>query len=392
MTPEIASLVERQHVIVCCGTGGVGKTTAAAAFAVEAARRGRRAVVVTIDPARRLGDTLGIETLSNAAHEIERHLWSEDRHDEGAGRLSALMLDARSTFDGLVTRHARSETQAARILENRFYRNVAGALSGTQEYMAMERLHELHEESRYDLIVVDTPPTRHALDFLDAPSRLLRLLDNRMFKLLTAPTRPSLRAASTVVQTFLHATARVVGAEAIDDVVTFLRAFEGMEQGFRRRAGRVAELLAEGSTSFVLVTTPRRAAVEEAQFFARKLGRGGLRVDALVVNRMHPDFSPAGDHEPWAPAPATPAGAVGEADVQAAAARIAASFATLADLSRIATRERRIAADAAARVGSPAVAHVPLLPTDVHDFTSLAEVGRHLFAHALGQGTRDAPG
>ena len=152
------------------------------------------------------------------------------------------MLDTETTFDGLVVRYAKDEEQVDRILENRFYRNIAGALSGTQEYMAMEKLHELHEDGGYDLIVVDTPPTRHALDFLDAPNRLIRLLDNRIFRLLMMPTRAYLRVAGAAVQTFLRRVTKVVGAEVVDDVVAFFRAFEGMEQGFRDRAavGRAA--------------------------------------------------------------------------------------------------------------------------------------------------------
>ncbi len=189
-----AELVEQRHVVVCCGTGGVGKTTTAATFAIEGARRGRNAVVVTIDPAKRLANTLGLEHLSNSAHEIARELWDpEGDAVQGGGRLHALMLDTETTFDQLVQTYARNDEQATGILSNRFYRNIAGALSGTQEYMAMEKLHELHDRGGFDLIVVDTPPTRHALDFLDAPRRLTRMLDNRIFRMLMVPTRGVVR-------------------------------------------------------------------------------------------------------------------------------------------------------------------------------------------------------
>ena len=201
-----------------------------------------------------------------------------------------MMLDTKSTFDQLVTGNANTADQAQRILDNRFYRNVSGALGGTQEYMAMEKLHELHEHGNFDLIVIDTPPTRHALDFLDAPRRLLRLLDNRIFRMLMMPTRAYLKVASVAVQTFLRTVARVVGSEAIDDVVSFFRAFEGMEVGFRDRALAVEALLAAPETGFVLVTSPRRDAMEEAQFFARQLERTGKTIDALIVNRVHPSF------------------------------------------------------------------------------------------------------
>ena len=221
------------------------------------------------------------------------------------------MLDTKSTFDHLVTANAATPDQAQRILDNRFYRNVSGALGGTQEYMAMEKLHELHESGDYDLIVVDTPPTRHALDFLDAPRRLVHLLDNRIFRMLMMPTRAYLRVASVAVQTFLRTVARVVGSEVIDDVVAFFRAFEGMEAGFRDHALAVEELLGASDTAFVLVSSPRRDAIEEAQFFARQLERGGQQIDALIVNRVHPLFGnrsavrPARRRRPSsAPAPA----------------------------------------------------------------------------------------
>ena len=202
--------------MICCGSGGVGKTTTAAVIAQEAARRGRDAVVVTIDPAKRLANALGLDALSDTPSEVPRDLWDPDGTAPASGRLSALMLDTKTTFDQLVTRYAAGEEQAERILDNGFYRNVSGALSGTQEYMAMEKLYELHEGGGYEIIVVDTPPTRHALDFLDAPDRLLRMLDNRIFRLLMMPTRAYLKVASVAVQTFLRTVSRVVGSEVVE--------------------------------------------------------------------------------------------------------------------------------------------------------------------------------
>jgi anion-transporting ArsA/GET3 family ATPase len=277
----IAELVEGRRILVCCGSGGVGKTTTAAVLALEGARLGRRAVVVTIDPAKRLADALGMESLSNTAHKIE---------GDWPGELWALMLDTKHTFDALISRYAASPEQAAAIVENRFYRNIAGALSGTQEYMAMEKLYELNDDDRFDLIVVDTPPTRNALDFIDAPRRLTRMLDNRIFRWLMMPTRAYLRAVSVATQAFLRTISRVVGSEVIQDVVNFFRAFEGMEEGFRGRAQEVLDLLADERTAFILVTSPRRDAVEEGVFFAEKLHDAHLDVQALIVNRMHPRF------------------------------------------------------------------------------------------------------
>jgi anion-transporting ArsA/GET3 family ATPase len=371
---KFAELVDTRHVVVCCGTGGVGKTTTAATLAIEGARRGRDAVVVTIDPAKRLANTLGLEHLSNNPHEIPRSLWRGDDDPAVHGRLHALMLDTKSTFDQLVEQYAEDEDQAQRILANTFYRNVAGALSGTQEYMAMEKLYELHAAGTFDLIVVDTPPTRHALDFLDAPRRLTRLLDNRIFRLLMTPTRPALRVTGAAAQAFLRTVARVVGREVIDDVIAFFRAFEGMEAGFRYRANEVMALLGAPETAFVLVTTPRRDAVEEGEYFADRLTEHGMVVEALVVNRVHPHYTESSPGELRARAAEIRA-RDGHGD---AAARLAARFVNLADLEEVAERERRELAGLEDRLGNAAVAHVPELDHDVFDFAALHAVGRHL--------------
>ena len=376
----LAELVRERAVLVCCGTGGVGKTTTAAVLALVAARAGRDAVVVTIDPAKRLADTLGLEELGNVAHEIPRERWDPTETASPGGRLSALMLDTRSTFDALVGRYASSAEQAERILENRFYRNIAGALSGTQEYMAAEKLYELHEEGGHDLIVVDTPPTRHALDFLDAPARLTRLLDNRIFRFLMVPARAGLRVAGVAVQAFFRAVGKVVGAEVIEDIVAFFRAFEGMEQGFRERAATVRELLADAGTGFVLVTTPRRDSVEEAEFFADRLRASEITVAGLVVNRVHPQFpttTPVDALRARARDLTDRADAV-TGEGRAAVLRLAVRYDNLADYAELAGREREQLDDAAHRIGASAVAFIPSLAHDVVDFAALDAVARHL--------------
>jgi anion-transporting ArsA/GET3 family ATPase len=345
---SLSDLVRERTIIVCCGSGGVGKTTTAATLALEAARQGRRACVVTIDPAKRLADALGLESLSNTPGRIAGD-WSGDLH--------ALMLDTKSTFDALVTQYAATPEQAEAILANRLYRNMAGALSGTQEYMAMEKLYELAAGGDYDLIVIDTPPTRNALDFLDAPRRLTRFLDNRIFKLLMMPTRAYLKAVSFATQTFLRTISKVVGGEVVADAVAFFQAFEGMEQGFRDRANEVLAMLKAPTTAFVLVTSPRRDAVEEAEFFADQLQQSGIAVDGLVVNRLHPSF---GD----APVPE------GLGDLST----------NLADFRRIAEREEHHFEALAGRISPAPVARVPFLAEDVHDLEGLAVVGEHLFA------------
>jgi anion-transporting ArsA/GET3 family ATPase len=376
----LAPLVREQHVLVCCGTGGVGKTTTAAVLALGAARAGRDAVVVTIDPAKRLADTLGLEALGNITHEIDRGRWDPEGRAPATGRLSALMLDSRSTFDALVNRYARGPEQAERILENRFYRNIAGALSGTQEYMAMEKLYELHEEGGHDVIVVDTPPTRHALDFLEAPARLTRLLDNRIFRFLMVPARTGVRVAGVAVQAFFRAVGRVVGTEAIEDVVAFFRAFEGMEQGFRERASSVTALLAQPTTAFVLVTSPRRDAVEEAQFFADRLRGSELTVAGLVVNRVHPDFAQGIDTEGLSDRLAFVYERANTAsgESRGAAARLGRRYENLVDYASLARTERRQLDAAAARIGAAAVAHVPSLAHDIVDFAALDAVAAYV--------------
>lgn len=376
----LSDVVDHGRIAVCCGSGGVGKTTTAAVIAIEGARRGRRAVVVTIDPAKRLANALGLDGLTNEPHVIDPARWDPGHDRLPGGELSAMMLDTKSTFDDLVTLHAESEEQSRRILANNFYRNISGALSGTQEYMAMEKLHELHESGHFDLIVVDTPPSRHALDFLDAPARLLRLLNNPIFRLLMVPTRTGLKIAGAAVQAFIRTVSKVIGAAVVDDIVAFFRSFEGMEEGFRDRAARVVEILGQAETRFVLVTSPRRDAIEEARFFAEKIGDHDLAVDALVVNRVHPRFG-----EEMSAGLRARADSLRELDVTNRAAReardrLSARYRNLADFNEIAERERAQIETVRIRTRTAAVAFVPYLAHDVHDFTALAEVGRIMFA------------
>ncbi len=349
---RISDLAADKKVVVCCGSGGVGKTTSAAALAVHAARLGRTACVVTIDPARRLADALGLGELTNEPRQVAGN-WP--------GELWALMLDTKSTFDELLFKYASSPEQAQRIVANSLYRNVSGALSGTQEYMAMEKLHELHSTGQFDLIVIDTPPTRNALDFLDAPRRLTRLLDNRIFRLLIMPTTSYLRVVSAATQRVLRTIARVVGAEVVDDAVAFFEAFEGMEQGFRDRAQAVTELLSADSTAFIVVASPRRDATAEAVYFAEKLVEAGLGVDGVIVNRMQPAF---GDHEPALPDDASGALRALLANRNAFASLAESEHQQLDGLKRAA--------------GQAAIAYVPTLPDDVHDLGGLELVRDYL--------------
>jgi anion-transporting ArsA/GET3 family ATPase len=355
---SLSTTITGSSVIICCGPGGVGKTSVAAAIALGAAEMGRNACVVTIDPARRLADALGIESDANVAHLVDGP-WS--------GTLSAVMLDAASTFDELVARYAKDDDQVDRIKSNRLYQNLVGSLSGTQEYMATERLFALHQSGAFDLIVVDTPPSRHAVDFLSAPRRLTGFLDNRLFRVLVSQGTGSLRAVSMASQLLLRSISRVAGSEIIDDTIAFFRAFDGMEKGFRDRAKAVEELLGTASTTYILVATPRAAALSETTWLADRLFDEHHSIDALIVNRMTPvsanplsasiRLSPDPNSHQWN--------------------RLLENAAALGDLAR-AEQALLASSPICAEVGE--VKHVPTLNADVHDLDSLQLLSRHLLA------------
>jgi anion-transporting ArsA/GET3 family ATPase len=356
--------VHDADVIVCCGPGGVGKTTTAAVIGLHAARQGRRVVVVTIDPAKRLADALGLPGgLTGEPQQVER-----DR--TGDGELWAMMLDTPAMFERVVRANATDPEQADRIVQNRFYRNIAGALSGTQEYMASEALHELHGDERFDLVVVDTPPSRNALDFLEAPGVLTRFLDHKVFKLMMMPTRTGLKVFTFATQPILKAIGRVVGSDLLTDAVAFFQAFAGMDVGFRDRAEAVTRLLRQDSTRFLVVAAPQREVIEECAWFVDQLTEQGFEVSATVVNRLHPRF---GD------------GTVADAEQRAVTAAergepdLAALWSNLAQERRLAGAQRVALAPLVARAADRLV-EVPLLPDDVHDVVALDVLATHLFA------------
>ena len=355
---SLSATITDSAVIVCCGPGGVGKTSVAAAIALSAAEQGRKACVVTIDPARRLADALGIESIPNVAHLVDGP-WS--------GTLSAVMLDAASTFDELVSRYATNLDQAERIRSNRLYQNLVGSLSGTQEYMATERLFALHQSDVFDLIVVDTPPSRHAVDFLSAPRRLTGFLDNRLFRVLVSQGTGSLRAVSMASQLLLRSIARVAGSEIIDDTIAFFRAFDGMEKGFRDRAKAVEALLSSPSTAYALVTTPRAAALSETTWLAERLLSENHVIDTLVVNRMTPISASALSARRLA----------SDEPVALQWNRLVDNARTLVDL---ASAERALINTAPICSEVAEVRRIPTLGADIHDLDSLVALSRHLLS------------
>ena len=290
---DIDALIDdpRTRIVVCCGAGGVGKTTIAAALGLRAAESGRRVVVLTIDPARRLAQSLGLTTLDNTPRPVE------GIDDTRGGSLDAMMLDMKRTFDEVVEAHAAPD-KAKQILANPFYQAVSSSFAGTQEYMAMEKLGQLRLEAdrdpdnpRWDLIVVDTPPSRSALDFLDAPKRLGSFLDGRFIRLLAAPAKAGGRAYIKVfsagVNIVTATLAKVLGAQMLTDVQTFVAALDTMFGGFRQRADHTYALLKDGGTAFLVVAAPERDALREASFFVDRLDDDAMPLAGLVVNRMY---------------------------------------------------------------------------------------------------------
>lgn len=362
----VGEVLDQRRVVVCVGVGGVGKTTTAAALGLAAAARGKRAVVVTIDPARRLADALGLPGPADGGRPgtgLGRGKGLGDQPTsvpvDAPGQLWGVMLDPQATFDRLVHEQARSEQQARRILDNPIYRNLTTSLSGTHEYLAAEKLHELHADERFDLVIVDTPPARHALDVLDGPGRLIRFLDHRLYRSVLSPRRGVLKAVNTVTQSALRTMSRMVGADLVDDVIAFFAAFDGLDDEFRRRAAEVNELLLGPETGFVLVTSPRYQAMRESDWLLAELARRDVSVSAVVVNRATPDLGrpPAAESVPAALAP---------------------HLRAWQQLERMARAERRaIAALAAERPGLPLVL-VEERERPVNDLEGLARLGERL--------------
>ncbi|MGH3493121.1 MAG: ArsA family ATPase, partial [Sciscionella sp.] len=278
------------RIVVCCGSGGVGKTTTSAALAVRAAEQGRRVAVLTIDPARRLAQSLGVQRLDNAPRPVR------GVDTAAGGSLDAMMLDMKRTFDEVVTAHATPE-KAAQILDNGFYQALSSSFAGTQEYMAMEKLSQLHTEAlrtgRWDIIVVDTPPSRSALDFLDAPARLASFLDGRLIRLLLAPTRGPLRLLTAGFSLVSMTIGKVLGGQLLGEIQTFVAAFDTLFGGFRARAESTYQILRDPQTAFLVMAVPAADAIREATFFLDRLTADGIAPRGLVLNRVTADLGGA---------------------------------------------------------------------------------------------------
>lgn len=382
------------RVIVCCGSGGVGKTTSAAALALRAAERGRRVAVMTIDPARRLAQSLGLDELDNTPRAVAG-LGAEQQ--AGFGSLDAMMLDMKRTFDEVVQAHATPE-KAEQILANPFYVALSSSFAGTQEYMAMEKLGQLHAQRgrdgrpRWDLIVVDTPPSRSALDFLDAPERLGSFLDGRFIRLLLAPAKVGSRAYLKVVSKGMGvargALSKVLGTQLLDDVQTLVAALDTMFGGFRERADQTYALLQQPGTAFVVVASPERDALREAGYFVERLQADSMPLAGVVVNRMVRTLAPDLD--------ATEAERVaerllaepgdGQFDETSATGLLPGMLSLQAETARTAVRHEESARRFADRHPGVAMVHVPLAAVDVHDLEGLRDIGAALAGTSVGAG------
>lgn len=349
------------EVIVTCGTGGVGKTSIAAALGVVAAGLGRRAVVVTIDPARRLADAIGRGgELGNDPVRISL---------DAIGELWVCMLDVRATFDQLVRDTSATPDRAQEVLDNSFYRSMSKSLSGTRDYMAAERLYTLANDPRFDLVIVDTPPSRNALDFIESPERLARFLKHPIVRFLIAPGRGGLRLASAAMTPVLKVISSIVGSDALSGAVAFLRAFDGMQDEFTRRALSVAATLRGDHTSFVVVTAPAPDALTEADHFVSELSRLSIPLRLVVTNRMPPRFGSTTSVEQLGIADAT----TGE---ESAAHRILAGL-TL-DAERAEERVASFVGRTRSRFPDVPVARTTEFPADIHDMASITGLSRQL--------------
>jgi anion-transporting ArsA/GET3 family ATPase len=366
---NIADVIADKRIVICGGSGGVGKTTASAAIAMGAAARGRKVAVVTIDPARRLANSLGLEELGNEPALVDPQLFPA-AGIEMEGELWAMMLDPKRTFDDLIDRLAPNEKSRDEVLANRIYQELSNAVAGSQEFTAMAKLYELDRSHDFDLIVLDTPPSRNALDFLDAPDRLTQFFEGRALQVFLRPTGLAARVMGRGTGMVFGVLKRVTGIDLLEDLAVFFRSLSGMIDGFRERAQAVNKLLADPGTVFLLVTSPEREPIDEAIFFWRKLKAARMPFGGVVVNRVHHDL-------------------LGDAEVEDVSAELVAELgdklaARVADNFRdyhvLARRDAQNIERLGKQLRDDRLLLIPYLDEDVHDVEGLARLDRYLFA------------
>jgi anion-transporting ArsA/GET3 family ATPase len=366
---SVADLLEGKRMCICGGSGGVGKTTTSAAIALGMAARGAKVAVVTIDPARRLANALGLEELENEPRRVEPERLASAGL-EVSGELWAMMLDPKRTFDELIDRIAPDPARAQEIKANRIYRQLSTAVSGSQEFTAIAKLYDLDREGDFDLLVLDTPPSRNALDFLEAPGRLTSFLEGRAGKAFIRPTGFGMRVLSRGAAPLLAALRRVTGVDLLSDLSGFFGLLGDMTDDFSQRAAQVERMLRASTTAFLLVTSAQSAPIEEAIWFRRTLQDSGLPFAGVVVNRVHHDL--LGDSEADDLTAALLSELPGEL-----AGRVAENF---HDYHVLARRDQRNVEHLADELGVSPLLLVPHLDHDVHDIEGLLRVHRYLFA------------
>jgi len=366
---NVADVIAGKRIVICGGSGGVGKTTTSAAIAMGAAAAGRKVAVVTIDPAKRLANSLGLEELGNEPALVDPDLFAP-AGVEMEGELWAMMLDPKRTFDDLIDRLAPNEKGRDEVLANRIYQELSNAVAGSQEFTAMAKLYELDRDHDFDLIVLDTPPSRNALDFLDAPDRLTQFFEGRALQVFLRPTGLAARVMGRGTGMVFGVLKRVTGIDLLEDLAVFFRSLSGMIDGFKERAQAVNKLLADRGTVFLLITSPEREPVDEAIFFWRKLKAARMPFGGVVVNRVHHDL--LGNAE------------VGDVSDELTAelgdklaGRVADNF---RDYHVLARRDAHNIERLGEQLRDDRLLLVPYLDEDVHDIEGLARLDRYLFA------------
>jgi anion-transporting ArsA/GET3 family ATPase len=368
---NIADVIADKRIVICGGSGGVGKTTTSAAIAMGAAAAGRKVAVVTIDPARRLANSLGLEQLGNEPALVDPALFAP-AGVEMEGELWAMMLDPKRTFDELIDRLAPNEKARDEVLGNRIYQELSNAVAGSQEFTAMAKLYELDRDHDFDLIVLDTPPSRNALDFLDAPDRLTQFFEGRTLQVFLRPTGLAARVMGRGTGVVFGVLKRVTGIDLLDDLAVFFRSLSGMIDGFKERAQAVNKLLADRGTVFVLVTSPEREPIDEAIFFWRKLKAARMPFGGVVVNRVHHDLLGDAEVDDVSDELAAELG-------DKLAGRVAENF---RDYHVLARRDAHNIERLGRQLRDDRLLLVPYLDEDVHDIEGLSRLNRYLFATA----------
>jgi anion-transporting ArsA/GET3 family ATPase len=382
--PTLEQLLAAKEIVVSCGSGGVGKTTTAAALAAMAAtRHGGKVLVLTVDPARRLANALGLEGFGNEAKQVPPEAFGAV-DAECRGELWAAMLDTKQSWDALVRRHAPDEQTAKRILDNKLYENISGRFVQSHEYIAMERLYELHSEGTYDLIVVDTPPTRNALDFLEAPQRMADFFSSKFLRLLTAPYRS--RIVNFASKPFYTVADRILGTEFLEDIAEFFGLFQTMAPGFVKRADAVTRLLHDKRTTFVVVSTLEAAPLHEAEYFIDVLGDKGFHLGAVVLNKVLPSYllderaaavATRMEREAGELAAKLPKALGKPEQVERVLVEVAESFLRFQVVAQREAEQRRELA-----VGPEVVASVPYFETDIFDLGGLLRLGEQVWTQS----------